>query len=78
MNNIFIVFIFLDGIRVDWIRFDARERYQPSCQQTQSFLMPIESRVFEAHPSDRLGLVSIARGYKASGQVDANSRSGQP
>ena len=56
MNNIFIVFIFLDWVSVDWTRFGARERYQPSCRHThtQSFLMPIESTRFQAHPGDRI------------------------
>jgi hypothetical protein len=45
-STVFIVFIFLDGISVDWTRLGARERYQPSCRHTQSFLMPIESTRF--------------------------------
>jgi len=33
-----LFFIFLDEISVDWTRFEARERYQPSRLPSQPFL----------------------------------------
>jgi hypothetical protein len=40
MNTIFIVFIFLDGFSVDWTRFGARERYQPSRRHPSALIDP--------------------------------------
>ena len=35
-STVFIAFIFLDGISVDWTRSGARKRYQSSCRHTYS------------------------------------------
>lgn len=52
MNNIFIVFIFHDGISVDWTRFGARENISHRFGTHSHFWCPLNQHVFPAHPGD--------------------------